>query len=73
MKVEDLNKKLSELRLELSKELGSAKMGRAVKNPGKIKELRKSIARILTVKRELSLSKNKPTLKKLTVENKKKN
>lgn len=52
MKNEDFDKKLSELRLELSKELGSAKMGRAVKNPGKIKQIRKSIAKILTVKKE---------------------
>lgn len=65
MKAEDLDKKLSELHLELSKELGSVKMGRAVKNPGKIKELRRSIARIMTVKRELKVkpktkSKTKP-------------
>lgn len=52
-KPEDLDKKLSELRLELSKELGNVKMGRAVKNPGKIKQMRKFIAQILTVKREL--------------------
>lgn len=53
MKTEELDKKLSELRLELSKELGNVKMGRAVKNPGKIKELKKSIARIMTIKQEL--------------------
>jgi len=53
MKPEDLDKKLSELRLELGKELGNVKMGRAVKNPGKIKQLRKSIAQILTVKKEV--------------------
>jgi large subunit ribosomal protein L29 len=52
MKPEDLEKKLSELKLELVKELGNVKMGRPVKNPGKIKELRKAIARLNTVKRE---------------------
>ena len=52
MKIDDLDKKLSELRLELGKELGNVKMGRAVKNPGKIRELRKFIAQILTVKKE---------------------
>ena len=52
MKAEDLDKKLSELKLELSKELGSVKMGRAVKNPGKIKQIKKSIARITTGKKE---------------------
>jgi large subunit ribosomal protein L29 len=55
MKPEDLNKKLSELRLELLKELGNVKMGRAIKNPGKIKELKKTIARILTVQQERKL------------------
>lgn len=59
MKPDDLDKKISELRLEVAKELGSVKMGRAVKNPGKIKELRKSIAQILTVKKELKSQKPK--------------
>lgn len=63
MKNEDLDKKLSELRLELSKELGSVKMGRAVKNPGKIKELRRSIARVMTVKKQLG-TKSKGKTKK---------
>jgi large subunit ribosomal protein L29 len=53
MKTEDMDKKLSELRLEMSKELGNVRMGRAVKNPGKIKQMRKSIAQILTLKREI--------------------
>jgi large subunit ribosomal protein L29 len=52
MSDEDLNRKLNELRLELLKEMGSVRMGRAVKNPGRIRELRRAIARILTVKRE---------------------
>jgi len=63
MKPEELGKKLSELRLELAKELGNVKMGRAIKNPGKIKELRRAIARILTVQRELKLEKLKIGLK----------
>ena len=52
MKLEDLNRRLNELRLELMKELGSVKVGRSVKNPGRIRELRRTIARILTIKRE---------------------
>lgn len=52
MKNEDLNKKLSELRLELLKEQGNVKTGRPIKNPGKIKQIKKTIARILTIKRE---------------------
>ncbi len=59
MKPEELDKKLSELRLEIGKEFGTVKMGRATKNPGKIKQLRKTIARILTVKKESKLSKRK--------------
>lgn len=55
MKPEDLNKKISELKLELSKELGNVKMGRPVKNPGKIHELKKSIARLLTIQHENKL------------------
>ena len=50
----DLNKRLSELRLELMKDIGNVKRGRAIKNPGKIRVLRKDIARILTVKREVT-------------------
>lgn len=48
----ELNKRLSEMRLELAKELGNVRMGRPVKNPGKIKELRRAIARIMSVKTE---------------------
>jgi ribosomal protein L29 len=50
MKTEDLNKKLSELRLELMKETGNIKMGKASKNVGKIGQIKKDIARILTLK-----------------------
>lgn len=52
LKKEDLDKKLSELRLELLKEQGNVKMGRPVKNPGKIKQIRRTISRILTIKQE---------------------
>ena len=53
MDITDLNKRLSEIRLDLMKEISNVKRGRAVKNPGRIKVLRKDIARILTVKREV--------------------
>lgn len=52
MKPEELAKKISELKLELAKDSGNVKMGRPVKNPGKIRELRRAIARIETVKNE---------------------
>jgi len=54
MKDEDLKRKLRELRLELMKEMANVRMGRPIKNPGKIRVLRKTIARILTVLRERS-------------------
>ena len=52
MKDESIEKKLNELRLELAKEMGQIKIGGNIKNPGRIKELRKAIARILTLKNE---------------------
>ncbi len=51
MSKKDLDGRLSELRLELMKEIGNVKRGRPTKNPGKIRVLRRDIARILTVKR----------------------
>ena len=55
MKNEDLDKRLVELRLEMAKEMGNVKMGRPVKNSGRISELRKTIARINTIKHEKKL------------------
>jgi large subunit ribosomal protein L29 len=49
---EDSEKKLNELKLELLKERGNVEMGGNVKNPGRIKVIRRDIARILTLKRE---------------------
>ena len=44
--------KLTELQDELMHERGTAAMGGAPFNPGKIRAIRTNIARILTVKRE---------------------
>lgn len=55
MKSEDLDKRMAELKLELSKEMSNVKMGRPVKNTGRIKQLRKTIARIHTIKHEKKL------------------
>lgn len=44
--------KLRELQLELSKEKASGEIGGSVKNPGRIKEIRKTIARFKTVENE---------------------
>ena len=54
---EDREKRLNELKLELLKERGNIEMGGNVKNPGKIKVIRRSIARILTLKKEKEKSK----------------
>ncbi len=48
----DLNKKLEELKLELSKERANINIGAPVTSPGRVRELRKTIARILTVKNQ---------------------
>ncbi len=49
---EDREKKLKEMRTELMHERGVAAMGGAPSDPGKIRVLRTTIARILTVQRE---------------------
>jgi large subunit ribosomal protein L29 len=50
----DRNKKLEEFRLELSKERAKINVGASVSSPGRIREIRKAIARILTIDREKS-------------------
>jgi ribosomal protein L29 len=50
MNEKDLNDKLAELKLELSKERASSEIG-TVKNPGHIGEIRVAIVRLLTEKR----------------------
>jgi len=52
MNAESRAKKLTELRDELMHERGVAAMGGAPPNPGKIRALRKNIARILTIQGE---------------------
>lgn len=49
----DRAKMLTETRAELMHERGQAAMGGAVKNPGRIRDLRTTIARILTVEQAL--------------------
>ena len=48
----DVDKKLNELELELAKEKANISIGATVTSPGRIKEIKRTIARILTVKRE---------------------
>lgn len=44
--------RLRELQLELFKESGSKEIGGTVKNPGNIREMRRTIARIKTIKKK---------------------
>lgn len=48
MTEKDLKHRVSELRLELAKEMAQVRIGGVSKSPGKIKEMRRTIARILT-------------------------
>ncbi|HIJ00914.1 MAG: large subunit ribosomal protein [Candidatus Methanomethylophilaceae archaeon] len=52
MSPEERDAKLQELRDELMHERGTAAMGGAPSNPGLICNLRRNIARIITVQRE---------------------
>jgi len=59
MSMDERLRKLEELRKELIRLRGQAKMGGAIQNAGRIKEIRRAIARILTVIREEQLMKEK--------------
>ena len=51
--------RLKELRDELMHERGLGAMGGAPTSPGKIRALRKNIARVLTIQKEVARSENK--------------
>jgi len=53
----ELDKKLSDLYLQLAKERANISIGASVTSPGKIKEIKKTIARIKCIQTEM---KNKP-------------
>ncbi|MDO8480643.1 MAG: 50S ribosomal protein L29 [Nanoarchaeota archaeon] len=48
LSTEELNKKLSELKFELIKANSQVASGSAPKNPGMIRQMRRTVARILT-------------------------
>ncbi len=52
MPVEERRKKLDEIRTELVRLKTTVASGGTIENPGRIKELRKTIARILTIEKE---------------------
>lgn len=52
MPLEEQKKKLDEIRTELVRLKTTVASGGTIENPGRIKELRKAMARILTIERE---------------------
>ncbi len=52
MNEEELNKKLSDLKSELMKVNAQIAQGTVPEKPGRINEIKKTIARILTIKKE---------------------
>jgi len=63
MSIEERTKKLSELRAELSRLRTMVSAGGAVENPARIRELRKTIAQILTIENEHKLGLGKKEAK----------
>ena len=55
MSPEERAKKLSELRAELAKLRSMVEAGGSIENPARIREIRRTIARILTIEREEQL------------------
>lgn len=59
MSAENRKERLKELRQELMHEMGIKAMGGAPANPGRLRELRRGIARILTIDREKEIQQGK--------------
>jgi large subunit ribosomal protein L29 len=55
MSSQDRENKLVELRAELTRLRTMVKAGGTIENPARIRELRKSVARVLTIEREPGL------------------
>ena len=49
---DDLDKRVSELRLEIAKEKANIAIGAPVSSPGKMRDMKRAIARALTIKGE---------------------
>jgi len=56
MSPEDRAEKLAELQVELTRARTMVKAGGAVENPSRMREIRKAIARILTIENEVARS-----------------
>ena len=57
---EELDGKLQQVRTEFAREKGTVASGMKAENPGKIREMRKTIARILTIQSERKRKTAKP-------------
>jgi len=64
MSPEDRNKKLGELKTEVLRLKTMIRAGGTVENPFRIRELRKTIARILTIENEQKTEPRKTKIKK---------
>ena len=53
MSIEEMREKLRELRAELARERSIAAAGGSLENPARIRQLRRTIARILTIMKEV--------------------
>ena len=49
---DDLDKRVSELRLGVAKEKANIAIGAPVSSPGKMRDMKRSIARALTIRKE---------------------
>jgi len=52
MSIDEIDEKLKQLRVELAKERGMLTMGTSLENPMVIRDLRRDIARLITIKKE---------------------
>ncbi len=52
LEAKEVDKRLNDLRLELAKERGNINIGGTVTSPGRIKEIRRTVARIFTIRTE---------------------
>ena len=65
MSSEERHKNLSDLRIELARLKTMVRAGGAVEKPGRIRELRKTIAQILTIENEYKLGIRVAKVKKI--------
>jgi len=61
MSPEERAERLAELQVELTRARTMVKAGGAVENPSRMREIRRAIARILTVENETARSKREPS------------